>query len=212
MSVAVAVATRDKVQLISDAAFVMPDGRIFELRSKVNSSGRGRIAITGTGDPGAIDAIGRGMVLLAEERGYDAAIVELSRLLAAGEARDRYSVIVIGGISETLGPTLHVVNIGPPDMGETMTPIAASQVYVGPEIGGLPAGAWLFGLDTIAASLVDKARVTPGAPMGTPSGEPILAVGGFAEMVTIDRAGITRQVVREWPEDKVGHKINPTAS
>ena len=208
MSIAAVVVLPDRVELLSDAAFVMPDGTLSEIRSKFVVDERARIAITGRGEADVLQAFWRGVVEIAEDHDYDATIAILSDLLANGAAREKHSEIIIAGVSATTGPTAHVLLMGPHTAAETMKPIQVQWYIGGPN--NLPLGAPLFGLTMFASKIADAARATLAPPVGDLSAPPIYAVGGFAELGTITAAGITRQKVREWPEDRIGEKIAPT--
>jgi len=63
------------------------------------------------------------------------------------------------------------------------------------------------GLDpgTDGLAILEAQRLTPSVYKSSIQ----YVVGGFAELVTVSRDGISRRILKEWPEDEVGRPISP---
>ena len=219
MSAVLAVQHADRVQILSDA-FAGRAGTITAIRSKIRTSVRSRIAFAFRGDAVTGAWLCRSFAFHGWLHGsFDRTFAHVEEYLAKERSsgqRLRFAEIFVAGISETRGPITRVfytTGHGGIEAFKFYMPPKAPDgtVYFwsGPRINNI-----MFrlsgGLEATGAAIMDQARATAAVDL-VQGGEPFLAVGGFAELVTVTAAGVTRQKVREWPEDKVGHKINPTA-
>lgn len=218
MSAVLTVQYGDRVQVLADG-FVGTAGTINAIRSKIWTSERSRIAIAFRGDARTGAWLCRSFAIHGWLHGsFDRTFEHVEEYLSKEKSRGqrfRFAEIFVGGISQTRGPFIRTFctaghggiesfKLYPPPTA----PDGTAYFWSGPmsnnlmfRIGG--------GLEATGAAIMDQARATA-AVDPIQGGDPIFAVGGFAELVTIDATGITRQRVREWPEDKVGEKIDPT--
>lgn len=221
MSAVLAVQYGDRVQVLADA-FRVNDAApavLAKVRSKIWTSKPSRIAVSGRGSVPAFAIFGRGIAINGFMlRSFDRTFERIEADLADAKRKGRvlpFAEVFVAGISETRGPMIRCFYTSAHGHLEpfrlyhpVMSGPTAPFFYAGPPIPNLMfrLGA---GLDATGAAIMDQARATA-AVDPIQGGDPIFAVGGFAELVTIDATGITRQRVREWPEDKVGEKIDPT--
>lgn len=223
MSAVLAVQYPDRVQVLADAfrAYDAAPAVLAKVRSKIWTSEPSRIAVSGRGSVAAFAIFGRGIAINGFVlRSFDRTFARIEADLADAKRKNRvlpFAEVFVAGISETRGPIVRCFVTAAHGIVEPFrlySPVtsgpSAPYFYAGPPVPNL-----MFrlgdGLEATGAAIMEQVRATPAPPAGDPSGDPIFAVGGFAELVTIDAAGITRQKLREWPEDKVGQKIDPVA-
>lgn len=221
MSAVLAVQYPDRVQVLADA-FRSSDAApavLTKVRSKIWTSERSRIAVSGRGSVPAFSIFGRGIVLNGFALGsFDRTFARLDADLAKAKRKGRvlpFAEVFVAGISETRGPILRCFYTTP--FGR----IEPFRLYPPVVFGDMPPYFWggppsnnlLFrlgaDLETTGAGIMAQARATAAPNVSNPIGEPYFGVGGFAELVTIDRTGIRREIVLRWPEDKPGQKIAP---
>lgn len=200
MSAILAVAKRDVVHVISDAGAWTADGRLARIESKIHQGDR--VVIVGRGSSRVIDEVLRRAAGL---RGLDALLCILPAMLdlSVGEKDEAKTDLVVAGWSDDANEC-QLWRITPRkaqrlQQAVTPTPDAVKWARAGvrkltdPEFDPVADGVPIF-------ELMRQAKATP---RGLADRTPRSLVAGFCESASVDRNGVRRSIVREWPEDVV---------
>jgi hypothetical protein len=208
MSLIVAKAFTDRVELVSDAGMFDATGKLLAIQSKLWASSNARVLCSGRGDMNHVYAYALEIMLQGERaKSFDGTIAAMEKALATVFPFGLpFFEIVIAGISETNGPTIlgfasvkmgHVVPLQMIDLG--------GFAYAGPDASQAAMEA-LRNADTIEAHLLHEARTTAGAPIGNPRASGFIGVGGRLERATMGKDGLRLEVLRTWP-DRIGQPV-----
>lgn len=236
MSSIIIIQKTDAVHLITDGAFYDAEGRVVDVRSKVVELARSGclMAVRGANYPSMplefllgmqpnFDAI---MTALPDTL---RSILQMFDIVTDGDAlcvERHFEVTIAGwsderqawtaGIASTFRPCdpEDVQGISHLDGYEPFMPLLAASACCMPAVDGVGILGRTFnrqedvdGLDPVKDGLLlhEAQRLVVGV---TGDGQIQYLVGGLAELVTVSAAGITRQLLRRWP-DQIGELITP---
>lgn len=211
MSVVLAIAYRDRVELLTDAACTDPSGKFIDLTSKVYLSPSAKLAVTGRGAREVVELFA-GMVTSAGERlqDFDATLFEVQALLKLRRTMrvpTPAAELLVAGISGTKGPMLNVLDTAhdePYTFLEVPLNVDGLRVcYAGPEIepNSAPKPDFSHGLIPDGVNLIRSARYVPHV---NEKGRKTFPIGGWLDLTVIGPAGVSKSIVHRWPEDQVG--------
>lgn len=236
MSSIIIIQKTDAVHLITDGAFYDPDGRVIDIRSKVAGLARSGciFAVRGANYPSfplelllglhpSFDSIMTALPDILRN------VLKLFDVVTGGGApcvQRHFEVTIAGwsderqawtaGIASTFQPCdpEDVQGVSHLDGYEPFMPLLAASACCMPAVDGIGILGRTFnrqedvdGLDPVREGLLlhEAQRLVVGI---TSDGQIQYLVGGLAELVTVSAAGITRQLLRRWP-DQIGKLITP---
>ncbi len=219
MSAYYGVVYPDRVEIATDGAIYDDDGTVIDLRRKAWHSQTLPIAFAGRGNSVMVDGIGLLLDTASFMGSVDWALERFAELLARHE---RLKVIpidgIIGSISDAGVPQMHWFTTY--DGFEGFEPLTLYDV--GHEWAGAPtphpATLADYGfpermadstLAESAADLFEAFRRTRMQHLAHPNKHWLYGVGGHVDLTVVRADGVTTEMLREWPEDVVGRKINP---
>jgi hypothetical protein len=214
------------VQLLTDGAAYDEDHVLTAIVSKVWSSRKLPIAITGRGKRRLVEFLATTIVADADSAPSIDHLLEIvvPKLLEDVRRCDPDDFdIAIAAWSEADGPRLYYVDAGGEMRGEgpawTLQPRSfawCASMLSGSEMvdvtyknGRPPKIGRLLSLDPdylkdYGADMMELIRSKPT--------NGYFSVGGHCQLTTVTAAGVETVTLRTWPEDRVGMKISPTAS
>lgn len=216
------------VRMLTDAAVCGPDHVLTGLISKVWSSRKLPLAVSGRGRAKVVELVATSIVRAADVAPSvdDMLEIIIPEFLESLKQREvaRFSLVICAW-SESRGPEVYSVHPDSSGAAYSVAPytlMRQSEVWAAAEVKYHEMGSFVrcavghpdF-LERHGADLMTLVRNKPGTVdsenpsrivVGTDGG---YCVGGFCELTTVTADGVKTVRLRDWPEDKIGQKISP---
>lgn len=213
MTAFIALKYPDRVELMADGAVYAEDGTLMEIRTKI-AKGRSMAIVTrGNATSGKLVADAIAIRSLASS--FDETMEWLQETLSArsGQVPEFGFEIIICGVSEEEGPIiLYATTNSYMDGIPAWTLLNAGTNIIGGHDVPLNEADFEHGLIPAGVAAINLMRQSPGINPVKPDLPPVFGIGGHIDHVVVSEAGVTYSRVHEWPEDKVGEKIQPLAA
>jgi hypothetical protein len=216
MSAYIAARKDDRVTILSDAATYDRKLIVRRIASKIEEIGQFNTVVVSRGDLDVCVTLANGIRQiwrLADS--FDIAVSslerQLDRLNAIGDQRPLE--FILAGISEAHGPVLRAFTNR---KVEGMEPFKFHIINDVIQCGFVPTGDRVTafdekgGIDDLGLDMMELMRLQVSEPL-TADSKPGHIVGGFVERADITADGISREIIRRWP-DRVGFPIDPAAA
>lgn len=224
MSAVYAVKYSDRIEVLTDGARYLDDGRITEITSKIWQIGTLPMVFTGRGNTCVIEAVKACLNIISFGSTFDASIECFREMLEARQNQDINTTPIdgtIAGLSEMLGPVIYYFHTyrEEGDYFQGLAPFVLHEIES--EFAGGPAPSprsmrdsglpMFWALDDAAeygVKFFEAMRRTPGRHLGHQDKPELYMVGGKVDHTIVTANGVTTACLHEWP-DKVGQPIMP---